>query len=97
MRASAWKNWAMAKQILTLRPIVCEKDNWWRQVIGPCGRMWTIRVRIGSIGEVDIYECWVNEVLLPVFHRRIPENEPANVEWAFGMGLEYIKGKQPAR
>jgi hypothetical protein len=73
--------------------IVEDDGTWWRQVVDRKERTWTIRVRIGTIAGTDIYECWVNDMMLPVFRPRDPENDESELDWIFNVALHYVKGE----
>ena len=74
-------------------PVVAEDDSWWCQVICNSGHLWTIRVRIVTVAGVDVYECWVNDMMLPVFRPRDPENDESELDWIFNVALHYVKGE----
>jgi hypothetical protein len=77
-------------------PIAAEDDGWWCQVVGNSGRIWTIRVRIVTVAGIDLYECWVNDVLLPTYRRREPSTEQTCLKSVFAAGMQYIEGHNPA-
>ena len=78
-------------------PVVAEDDSWWCQVICNSGHLWTIRVRIVTVAGVDVYECWVNDTLLPTYRRRVPSTEWTCLKRVFSAGLRYVEGHSSAQ
>ena len=49
-----------------------------------------------TIEKGEFYECWVNDVMLPIYWRRERQINDESLLRVFAAGLQYIEGRYAA-